>query len=679
VLALLLICIPVVAQAALAVGTSEVHPSPASQLTTAILVSGTAFVAIRPVRGQWVGAALIAMALAVLVLAGAVGAAIAVGVLLLVAFGIGSAVSSAIAPQRWLRESILYALGVGLGITSYLTLALALGGLLVVPFAALALGAGAILTWRRLGPLASVIRAAARPTRARIAPLLFASGLWGLVILIEAVAPEVQYDALSYHLGLPRVWIAAARLVDVPEQIQSYYYLATEMNFTLAMLLAGQVAAKLMSLAYLGLAIGAVFALGTRLFTKPVGVVAAALFAMTPAIAWQGSTTYVDAAVTAYVTLGLLAGFEARRQGSIRLAALAGVLCGLAVASKLTAVIAVAPVVLLIVAAGRGDRRGRSAGLFALGAAVAVAPWPILRYLETGNPVFPLLNAVFQSPLWPPTNTRFALSDFGVSIDVTGLAQLPFAFTYAAQRFDDGAVGAGFGVTLLVLPVAVIVLRHHPAARWLALISLLTFVAWAATAQYARYVMPALAPLTILAAATFARLAGSADRLRRAAGSALPIVLAVASFPLLMYLYPYVPGHIPYAVALGIESRETYLRTLLPTYGALEAVARTTGAASNVLIASYRAGAADDEDRLYAPGRVMTNSSPDVQRCFELSDADAALAWLEAHNVTHILIDREGLSSVMRSSVVLQPDFLARQGTLEYSRGPIELYRLRIP
>jgi hypothetical protein len=37
------------------------------------------------------------------------------------------------------------------------------------------------------------------------------------------------------------------------------------------------------------------------------------------------------------------------------------------------------------------------------------------------------------------------------------------------------------------------------------------------------------------------------------------------------------------------------------------------------------------------------------------------------------------MTAVMRSAVVLQPEFLARQGTLEYSRGPIELYRLRIP
>jgi len=575
-----------------------------------------------------------------------------------------------------LKEAYLKA--IGLGITSYLTLALALAGALVLPFAALMLGVGAVLAWRRIAALGPVIGAVMRPPRSRLSPLLFAVCVWGFVILVEAVAPEVQYDALSYHLGLPRVWIDAGRLIDVPEQSQSYLYLATEMNFTLAMLVAGQVAAKLMSFAYLCLAIGAVYALAARLFSRRAAVVAAGLFAMTPAIAWQGSTTYVDAAVTAYVTLGLLASFEARRDGSDRLAVLAGVLCGLAVASKLTAVIAVAPALLLIVTSGRRDARLRSAGAFALAAAVAVAPWPILRYLETGNPIFPLLNAVFQSPLWPPTNTRFALADFGLSGDV-GIAQLPFAFTYAAQRFDDGPSGAGFGVALLVLPVAAIVLRRHSDARWLAFISLLTFTAWATTAQSARYVMPTLAPLTVLAAATLAQFAVSTDRLRRAIGSSLPVVLAVAGFPLLMFLYPYVPDHIPYAVAFGIESREDYLRRVLPTYGALESVGRTAGAASNVLIASYRAGAADDEDRLYAPGQVMTTESRDVQRCFELGDADAAVAWLSGHHVTHILIDRQGLTAVMRSAVVLQPEFLARQGTLEYSRGPIELYRLRIP
>jgi hypothetical protein len=283
--------VPVVAQALLAVGTSQIRPSLASQITAAILAAGAAFVAIRPVGRHRVMGPLIGIGVAVLVLAGGVIAAAVVGVVLLVAFGIGSLAVGAIAPRASPVEVGLYALAIGLGITSYVTLAIALAGLLVVPIALLALAVGAVISWRRIAALAPAIGGAIRPSATRLGPLLFAGCVWGLVILVEAVAPEVQYDALSYHLGLPRMWIDAGRLVDVPQQIQSYYYLGTELNFALAMLLAGQVAAKLMSLAYLGLAIGAVYALAVRLFTPPVAAVAAALFAMTPAVAWQGSTT----------------------------------------------------------------------------------------------------------------------------------------------------------------------------------------------------------------------------------------------------------------------------------------------------------------------------------------------------------------------------------------------------
>src|SRR5206468_2462654 len=98
----------------------------------------------------------------------------------------------------------------------------------------------------------AVVRGARTLTHGRADPILAAACVWAIVLLVEAVAPEVQYDALSYHLGLPRAWIDAGRLIDVPEQIQSYYYLGAEMNFTLAMLLGGAVAAKLLSFGYLG-------------------------------------------------------------------------------------------------------------------------------------------------------------------------------------------------------------------------------------------------------------------------------------------------------------------------------------------------------------------------------------------------------------------------------------------
>src|SRR5258706_9583126 len=36
--------------------------------------------------------------------------------------------------------------------------------------------------------------------------------------------------------------------------------------------------------------------------------------------------------------------------------------------------------------------------------AMVALPWYALTYHWTGNPVFPMLNGIFQSPLWPAEN-----------------------------------------------------------------------------------------------------------------------------------------------------------------------------------------------------------------------------------------------------------------------------------
>ncbi len=677
---LVLVCAPVVGEALLVLGPWSLRTSVWTELTILFLIVGSIIVAIRPVDRAWILVATLGLAGAVLIRSGAVAGALAAGVVLLGAYGIGSVIIRAVAPTASRAELALYAVAIGLGLTSYATLAIALFGILTPWLAVLLLIVGIVIARRELVVAAVTARGAVhRLPRGRAGQLLFAGCVWGLVILVQAVAPEVQYDALSYHLGLPRVWIDAGRLVDVPEQIQSYYYLGAEMNFTAAMLLAGQVAAKLVSLSYLGLAVAAVYVLARRAFSARTAVIAVALFGTTPAVAWQGSTTYVDVAVTLYVTLAVLAALSARRDNSLPFVLIAGALAGLAVGTKLTAVLAVVPIALFMIATAAPRRRMRTSVAFAATATLALAPWPILRYVQTGNPVFPLLNGLFQSPLWPPVNMRFALGDFGVGTNLAGFAELPFAFTYLGQKFDDGAVGAAFGVGLLLLPLAIVFHRRSPDARAIALLSIATFAAWAVSAQYARYVLPIVGMLSVLAGAAFESLSRSATRLVRVTAGVMPAVLVVSTFPLLLFLYPKVAGHIPYAVAIGIESRDDYLTRTLPTYGALQVLGRIAGSDSNVLIASYRAGAADDEDRLYAPGRVLTNSSPDAERLYAMTDARLAVAWLAEHRITHILVDRQGISAAMRDAAVLQPAFLERFGTRVYSRDPVELYRLDLP
>jgi len=99
-----------------------------------------------------------------------------------------------------------------------------------------------------------------RRTRAcRISP---SSHLAWVAHFIWAVAPEIEYDALNYHLAVPRFYLEAGCLIDLPYFFHSYFAHLPDMFFGLCIALGGGPAAKLANFAAGVASMGAVNSLG---------------------------------------------------------------------------------------------------------------------------------------------------------------------------------------------------------------------------------------------------------------------------------------------------------------------------------------------------------------------------------------------------------------------------------
>lgn len=668
-----------VAGAALLFAVTGQWRTPEVLATFAVIAAAIVWTVAKPPRAIVLALGTIGVCGAIAIRAEAAGAVLIVGIIGLAAYGLGDAAMRAIGVREIpAAERVAYALAVGAALIGYTTMALGASGLLApVPIAgALALSL-ALTVGRPAGALRSVAPRAARwLTDARATPRLTLACGWAVLLFIGAIAPELQYDALSYHLALPRVWIDAGRIVDVPEQYQSSYYLLTEMSYTTAMVLGGQTAAKLV-----GLGLFAIGCLGLYGFWRDhagdrVAANAGLLYATTPIVAWGATTTYADTTLATYVVLAATSAYRAVRSDSAGLTILAGLLAGLAIATKLTAAIAIVPISAMVVVLARPERRLRMASVFGGAAAVACGVWPLLRYAQTGNPVFPLLNGVFRSPLWPPVNTTLNLGEFGVGTGIVALATLPIRVSFDAQTFTEAMRGNVIGLGLLTLPLALPAIRGPGPARSFAILAIASVVAWAATAQQLRYLVPVLALLAPFAAFAVDR-APLVPTFRRVA-PALTLVVAIANLPLFLGTFWNIPERVPLGVAAGVERREAFLDRLLPTYGALAwLTAQPDAKASRLILVSKDGGRGDDEDRLYAPGQVETFSSIRARDLFTTPDEDVASAWLREHGATHVLVDRDGLHDGLASAAISRAVFLRRIGSLVYARGPIELYVLR--
>ena len=101
-----------------------------------------------------------------------------------------------------------------------------------------------------------------------------------LLNLVWAVAPEVQFDALNYHLAVPKLYLEHSGIYEI-QFYQAYLVRLVEMIFAACLALCGPEAAKLWVFLMCSCGPIALFALAKDVFDTRVGIWAAALFMTT--------------------------------------------------------------------------------------------------------------------------------------------------------------------------------------------------------------------------------------------------------------------------------------------------------------------------------------------------------------------------------------------------------------
>ncbi|MCD5390694.1 hypothetical protein LR007_02375 [candidate division NPL-UPA2 bacterium] len=103
-------------------------------------------------------------------------------------------------------------------------------------------------------------------------------GATAAIALIGALTPPLNYDTLSYHLGVPKIYIRNHRIMYLPHQVYSNFPFTLQMLYTLSLLLKGDILAKLIHLSFGLLTVGAIYCFSRRYFSQKIALLAAAIF-----------------------------------------------------------------------------------------------------------------------------------------------------------------------------------------------------------------------------------------------------------------------------------------------------------------------------------------------------------------------------------------------------------------
>lgn len=542
-------------------------------------------------------------------------------------------------------EAIAYGGGLGLGMFSYTVLTVGLlGGLYPAVILGL-LGGIAVLCRRALcvtvteltHGLQALVRW--RPTRSQglIAILLVA---FLLLDLLGALAPPTEADALVYHLAVPKVYVRAHQVIDVPYNLYSYLPFGVEMLYTAGLVLdSSGIVAALTHYTYGVLIVLAIYSLGRRYFSPEIGLWAALFFVSPPMVTNLMSVPAAELGPTLYFTLALAAVLRWCDKRQWHWAVLAGIFAGLTAGAKLQPVFLVMSLgvvflatALLIEPTRTLTRRQYLQPLlgFAVLALLVASPWFIKNWVYTGNPIYPFLYSVFGGKYW----SAALAAQFKSHIEAKGVGYDLFTFL-ATPWFvlaEAGLVNVGFA-SFAFVPFA---LRLRGVRRRLLLVVLalatvyypLWFFFIYQRHKHLLYLLPAFSLLAAVGLHVLLR----ADWLQRWARLSVLTITGAGLLFLLGGAMIYQSKYIP--VALGLEERQAFL----DRYGLIQKPYRYV---NTHLPPDSRVMLVGVWDFFYYLDVDYLNANPLSQGYIDyatIHSEDELLARLQAEEVTHLLL-----------------------------------------
>jgi len=491
--------------------------------------------------------------------------------------------------SRWLRlefasllEQFVFSSGIGFGVLGYAVLGLGSLGLLYrwicyVLLLALAFSAlGELRFWS--GWLVALVR--------RVVKLETAGRRWQVLLsvyvlvllaitLSRALMPPTAWDALVYHLEVPRHYLAQHRIVPIDDFFYANLPQLMEMFYLLGLLLEGDVLAQLVHFSFAILLVAAVFSAARQFLPRTSPLLAVALFLSVPVITTLAAWAYIDLCLTFFLFCALYALFRWRANGSSGWLSTSAAFVGLALAVKYTAALWLVSLLVAIVWEHRGakERRPRpiAGSLLRYGLIVLAVAWPfyLKNLLFTGNPVYPY---IFGGKDWNSLREAWLTSaGHGLGNNPLDYLLLPWNMTINGVQ-GSAAFDATISPFLLALLPLIIILgvpgRVHRYLLFFVGVQLafLAFSAYHLTSMLQTRMVLVIFPLLCLLAA---HVLGRLNRLDTASFSLQRFAYLVVGVTFVLNLWSEVSQLVrqnaaPYLA--GLETRQAYLSKTLGDY-----------------------------------------------------------------------------------------------------------------
>lgn len=555
-------------------------------------------------------------------------------------------------------EGLILGTGLGLGLISIVTFGLVLLGfrqpwlfypLLLLTFIAL-------LPQVRL--VIASLHSTLRPRLALSLPTILGGYLIGIffIALLLTLTPPIAWDSQVYHLTGPKLLMERGELVGRVDIPYLGFPSLVESLFLLALILKGDILAKLMHLSYALLTLSAVYLFTKRYLGSRVAWIAAALLSSAPSLMLISTWAYVDWAAAFYTLAALfsLATWGERRERSWLM--ICGVFSGLALGVKYTLLFL--PLALCLLVLWEERKHGlevaiRETIILGITTLLVASPWYLRNLAFTGNPLYPFF---LGGPFWD-TFRGWWFSRWG-----SGLAHSPLRLLLApweatiygveGKLVYEATIGPLFLalLPLLLLPKSGREVRAERAITYSLVTCSVGYIFWllgvaqSALLRQTRLLFPLFPLLALLSSVAVERLIALTRKgfsPRRLFMMAIGLVLFLSFSRTVIGL----AADNPLAYLLGEETREEYLAHRLGSYHqALSFINHRLPSSVKVYFLweprSYYCQRECRPDAILDNFKHLTDEYPTAKGVAEA---------LRSQGITHLLLNRVGLEKILEA------------------------------
>lgn len=373
--------------------------------------------------------------------------------------------------------------------------------------------------------------------------LLIVLGFQIVVNLIGVLGPEISFDALWYHLTLPKLYLASHAIFHIPGGL--FYYSdmpkLVEMFYVGMLSFGSETLAKLIHFSFGLLSLIAIYKISQRLITEKYSIIAALIFYSSMMVGWESITAYVDLSRTFFELMAVWGFLNWTENKSLKWIIISGLMLGFAIAVKLVAAQSLVIFLCLFIFDAYLKKTKivtllKNYLIFALSAVIVPLPWLIFSFVNTGNLFYPYFSKISvdsgQTFLIP--NFLFILKDF---------------YNFFLNLNDPISP-----LYLILLPLILISLKNSEfRMKLLAIYTFLAVLIWYLTQEVrgGRFILPYLPVFSILAAYSIYKLRSKGFQMF------LVIVVIVVSLSSTSYRLLANSKYIP--VIFGEQTRSQFL------------------------------------------------------------------------------------------------------------------------